>query len=184
MKILITQNQLFLLREQIDVNNSNKEDLPSIIKRAGYNPGTPEYNIALFIGNHEVWSPKTRSFRNNNPGNLSGIDFKDIDPDVTLEDKGVYAKFSTPELGVKALVEKKIKKWANGKMPITTGNQKMIVDNKGGEKYIKGQKPTVAQFFYTYAPPSENDTELYINSFLKKIGVSDRNTLLIDIINK
>lgn len=183
MKILITEKQLFILREQINVNNTNKKDLSSIIKNAGYNPGTPEYNIALFIGNHEVWGPGTRSFRNNNPGNLSGADFKDIDPNVTLEPKGKYAKFSTPELGLKALVEKKIKKWSNGDMPITIGNQSLIVKNKGGEKYIKGQKPTVAQFFYTYAPPNENDTELYISSFLEKVVGADRNILLVDLLN-
>jgi hypothetical protein len=183
MKILITEKQLFILREQISVNDNNKKDLGSIIKMAGYQPGTPEYNIALFIGNHEVWSPGTRSFRNNNPGNLSGTDFKDIDPNVTLEPKGTYAKFSTPELGVKALVEKKIKKWSNGKMPITMGNQTLIVKNKGGEKYVQGQKPTVAQFFYTYAPPNENDTELYINSFLSKVGGTDRNTILLDLLS-
>ena len=173
------------LFEQVKNTEQDKTDLSKIIISAGYSNNSPEYRIAMIIGTQEGWRPGTRSFRNNNPGNLAGIDFKDIDPNVKLEPgKKVYAQFSSPVLGVKALVEKKIKRWASGKMPITSGNQQMILQNKGGEKYISGQQPTIAQFFYTYAPPNENDTESYINNFVKGIGGGiSRNTKLIDILN-
>jgi hypothetical protein len=100
--------------------------------------------------------------------------------------KGRYAKFSKPELGAKALIDKKIIKWANGGMPTTSGNQTLIVSSKGGKKYIKGEKPTIAQFFYTYAPPNENDTEGYIKGFIiavKKLKAdATRDTLVANLL--
>ena len=183
MKIIISENQFSFLLEQQTISDEEKKDLSGLILKSGYSKGTPEYEIAFFIGKQEGWAPKTRSFRNNNPGNLAGTNFKDIDPNVTLEPHGRYAKFSSPIYGIKALVEKKIKRWANGKMPITAGNQDMIFSRKAGNKYVKGEKPTVSQFFYTYAPPNENDTEKYINNFLSAIGKgSTRDTKMVDLL--
>jgi hypothetical protein len=183
MKIIISENQFSFLLEQQIVSDNEKKDLSSLIQKSGYNKGTPEYEIAFFIGRQEGWGPKTRSFRNNNPGNLAGTDFKDIDPNVTLEPEGRYAKFSNPIFGIKSLVEKKIKRWANGNMPITAGNQDMIFSKKAGNKYVKGEKPTIAQFFYTYAPPNENDTEKYISNFLSAVGKgSTRDTKMITLL--
>jgi hypothetical protein len=54
-------------------------------------------------------------------------------------------------------------------MPVTSGNTKLIAAAKGGEKYKKGTKPTIAQFFYTYAPPNENNTEGYISSVVTSL---------------
>ena len=151
------------------------EDLKAIFRSAGYQDGTPEFELGVTIGTKEGWNGKanggvgTRSFRNNNPGNVdydSGL--KDIDAGVKLENNPYsggdrFAHFTTAELGAKALVEKKIKRWAVGKMPVTSGNTKLIAAAKGGEEYKKGTKPTIAQFFYTYAPPNENNTEGYIS---------------------
>lgn len=168
------------------------DDLSKIIINAGYAKDTPLYNLALTIGTKEGWSSRvnggvgSRNYRNNNPGNLDySNSLKSIDPKVTLENnpygKNRFAKFSTPELGVKALIENKIKNWAKGNMPITAGNTYLA---KSSEKYKSGKPPTIAQFFYTYAPPNENNTELYISQIInsiKKPGVS-RDTLVINLI--
>jgi hypothetical protein len=172
--------------------------LRQVLLNAGYKEDTAAYQFAYSIGTKEGWSANanggvgTRSYRNNNPGNLDySNSLKSIDPGVTLENNPYgasrFAHFTTAELGAKALVETKIKNWANGKMPITAGNQSIIVSYKGGNKYVKGTNPTIAQFFFTYAPPTDgNDTEQYINSVIAdlskvKPGIN-RNTLVKDIL--
>lgn len=180
------------------ISTVDKNNINSVLSASGYKIGSAPFEIARIITNKEGWSAApnngkgTRSYRNNNPGNLDGTDFKDIDPSVTVETmlngtQGRYAKFSKPELGAKALIEKKIIKWAKGDMPITEGNQTLIVSSKGGKRYIKGMKPTIAQFFYTYAPPNENDTEGYIKGFIssiKKIKTNaTRDTLVADLLS-
>ena len=169
-----------ILAEAVKLN-INKDNLEEVIAASGYAKGTPYYEIAKIIATKEGWSAKansgkgTRSYRNNNPGNLDNqADFKTIDPKVTIETMldgttGRYAKFSEPGYGAKALIDKKIIKWSNGGMHITSGNSTLIVSSKGGKKYIKGEKPTIAQFFYTYAPPNENKTEEYIKGFIDSI---------------
>lgn len=152
-----------------------------VLKKAGYKSGTLEYEFALTIATKEGWLPGanngrgSRAYRNNNPGNLDySTDFLKIDPKVTREpgSGSRFARFSTAELGTKALIEGKIKKWASGKMPVTSGNQKLISTS---DKYKPGTVPTIAQFMYTYAPPNENNTENYIGSILgnlKKVNSS------------
>lgn len=167
----------------------------NVLKKAGYEQGTPEYEMALAIGSKEGWVPKanggkgSRAYRNNNPGNLDySDDLKKYDPNVTFETgpngKGRFAKFSTPEAGAKALVEGKITRWANGKMPVTPGNQTMMP----GGKYKKGSQPTIKEFFYTYAPPNENDTKGYINGVVKSLNNSgynvNENTKVADLLKK
>jgi len=176
-----------ILTEAVKLN-INKDNLEEVIAASGYVKGTPYYEIAKIIATKEGWVPTankgkgSRSYRNNNPGNLDyQADFKTIDPKVIVETmldgtKGRYAEFSEPGFGSKALIDKKIIKWANGGMPITGGNSTLIVNAKGGEKYIKGEKPTVAQFFYTYAPPNENKTEEYIKGFIESIKKTKPNT--------
>ena len=180
--------------------NSNairaNESLKIIFANAGYTEGTPEFEIGVAIGTKEGWNGKansgvgTRSFRNNNPGNLdydSGL--KAIDPGVKLENNPYgsnrFAHFTTAELGAKALVEKKVKKWARGSMPVTAGNTRLIKESKGGSEYKKGSKPTIAQFFYTYAPPNENNTEGYISSVVTtlKSKLPDKNVSRTSILN-
>jgi hypothetical protein len=147
--------------------------LKTVLSQAGYRPGTFEYEFALIIGTKEGWLPNankgrgSRAYRNNNPGNLDySKSMSAIDPKVVIEPGGRFAVFSTAELGAKALVENKIKKWSRGNMPITLGNQKLI---PGGRKYKKGTLPTIEQFMYTYAPPNENNTEGYIGSVLASL---------------
>jgi hypothetical protein len=152
--------------------------LPPILKAAGYRPGTVEYEIALAIGTKEGWNPKanggvgSRSYRNNNPGNLDySVSLKDIDPGVILENNPYgtnrFAKFSTPELGAKALVETKIKRWADGNMPVTATNSSF--STYGLPNWKKPQKPSIAQFIYTFAPPNENNSEGYVLSVVDSL---------------
>ena len=174
--------------------------LKQVIIRAGYPEGTKEYAFALSMGTREGWSSTanggkgSRSYRNNNPGNLDySSNLRKIDPGVVLENNPFYnpkekeswnrfAHFTTAELGAKALVEAKIKRWGNGDMPETDGNGKLIELKKGGPQYKNGTLPTIAQFVYTYAPPNENNTELYISGLvadLKKIKPDTNRTTLV-----
>lgn len=147
--------------------------LRTVLKNAGYTAGTFEYEFALVIGTKEGWLPNvnggkgSRSYRNNNPGNLDYSEsLKAIDPKVIIEPGGRFARFSTAEKGAQALVEKKIKKWSTGKMPVTSGNQNLI---EKSQKWKAGTPPTIAQFMYTYAPPNENDTNGYIGSVVASL---------------
>ena len=125
-----------------------------------------------------------RPSRNNNPGNLDGSNYKDIDPGVTLEPKNSkgesrFARFTTPELGAKALVERKIKSWARGNYPGTIVNGSSSKSNAyratwnvpNSLKGIAGKRVelTIEQFFFIYAPPSENNTIGYINSVVSSL---------------
>jgi hypothetical protein len=174
-------------------NNS----LRQVLLDAGYSENSPEYRFAFAIGSREGWDANanggigTRSYRNNNPGNLDfSINLRSIDSGVALENNPFgsnrFAHFTTAELGAKALVETKIKQWANGNMPSTPGNQILIVNRKGGNRWIANQPPTIAQFFYTYAPPNENNTEQYISGVINDLRVIkpniNRNTLVKDIL--
>jgi hypothetical protein len=167
--------------------------LRQVIINAGYPESTKEYTFAYSIGTKEGWlstsngGKGSRSYRNNNPGNLVfSNNLRKIDPGVTLENNpygsNKFAHFTTAELGAKALVEDKIKHWSNGNMPVTSGNTTLIEQKKGGPQYKKGNLPTIAQFVYTYAPPNENNTEQYISSLLadlKKIKSDTTRTTLV-----
>jgi len=172
-----------ILTEAVD-----KKNIDAVLKATGYSQSSPAYQLARIIAKKEGWLPDanngrgSRAYRNNNPGNLDyQDDFKSIDPKVTRENgNGRFAKFSTPVLGAKALIEKKIIKWAEGGMPATDTNQNMQ------PKYNSGDKPTIKQFIYTYAPPSENDTAGYINMVLRGIKsvapTATQDSRVIDII--
>jgi hypothetical protein len=180
------------------IRSSNKT-LREILTNAGYTPGTFNYELAKLIGTKEGYKPNSTNnpSRNNNPGNLTGTNFKDIDPGVTQS--GRFAKFSTPELGAKALVERKIKPWSKGNYPGTIVNGSKNVNDVYRKKYnipnslagIAGKKVnlTIEQFFYIYAPPSDgNNTEKYIADIVillkSKFPNINRLSKLIDYINK
>jgi hypothetical protein len=132
-----------------------------------------------------------RPSRNNNPGNLAGSNFKSIDSNVQLEppnSKGErkFAKFSKPEYGAKALIETKVKKWANGDYAGTVVNGPSKSSDEYRKKWnvpdsLKGiankKVPlTIEQFFYIYAPPSDgNNTENYIESVVNSLKKSFSN---------
>jgi hypothetical protein len=177
------------------------KSLKEVLIAAGYPSGTFKHEFALVIGTKEgyVKGSSNRPSRNNNPGNLAGSDFKDIDPGVVIEPpnaKGeqIFAKFTTPELGAKALVERKIKTWGNGGYPPTQVNGKdTTYQNKWGvpasTRDIQGDnvKLTIEQFMYIYAPPNQNNTEGYITSVINalkgKYPTITRTSRIIDFIN-
>jgi hypothetical protein len=175
--------RLKLLLESLDKTNPS-----AIIAAAGYPAGTALHQLAQIFFKQEGWLPDandgkgSRSYRNNNPGNLDYQDsFKSIDPNVTRENgTGRFARFSKPTLGTRALIELKIMRWAAGNMPVTDTNLAM------NPPYNPGEEPTIEQFIYTYAPPSENDTVGYINLVLNglKSNFPDitKNTKVIDVI--
>jgi len=177
------------------------KSLKEVLIAAGYPTGTFKHEFALVIGTKEgyVKGSSNRPSRNNNPGNLAGADFKDIDPGVVIEPPNAkgeqkFAKFTTPELGAKALVERKIKTWGNGGYPPTQVNGKdTTYQNKWGvpasTRDIQGDnvKLTIEQFMYIYAPPNQNNTEGYINSVINalkgKYPTITRTSRIIDFIN-
>ncbi len=181
--------------------------LKEVLKKAGYNEGTFVYEMALVIGTKEGYKKGStnRPSRNNNPGNLawSQSEFSQLDPNATIEPPNSdgeqrFAKFSTPELGAKALVEKKIINWGQGKYPGTKVNGCKQGNYDYRKEYNvpdslaciagKGVKLTIEQFIYIYAPPSDNNTERYINQVvntLKKYYPQiTRTSKIIDYINQ
>lgn len=154
--------------------DADKDSLPDILRALGYESSDAEYQLALSIGTHEGWLPHandgfgSRSYRNNNPGNLNmDGSLKQVDSYVQLEnnryDGNRFAAFSTPIKGMEALIELKIKRWARGDMPVTSGNQRILASDTG-IRWVDGTPPTILEFFYTYAPPTDNnDTRGYIN---------------------
>jgi hypothetical protein len=184
---------------------ASSKSLKEVLINANYKSGTFIFELALAIGTKEGYTKGStnRPSRNNNPGNLDGSSYKDIDPGVTIEPKNAkgeqrFAKFTTPELGVKALIERKIKSWARGNYPgtITNGSSAKSTTYQttwrvpSSLKGISGKKTnlTVEQFFYIYAPPSENNTEGYINSIIATLKKNypniTRYSKIIDYIDK
>jgi hypothetical protein len=197
---------------------ASSSTLKQVLINAGYVPGTFAFEMALAVGTKEGYKKGStnRPSRNNNPGNLDGSSFRDIDPGVVLEPPAGdgsrrFAKFTTPELGAKALIEKKIRKWGNGIYPATIvngeDNSRIDEPNKYGGartnaeyrrifrvpsslKAISGRgvKLTLEQFFYIYAPPHQNNTELYItqivNTLKTKYPTITRYSRIIDFIDR
>jgi hypothetical protein len=186
-------------------NLPNNPGLKEILKSAGYNENSFIFQLALFIGTQEGYrknSPNSAPVRNNNPGNLDfSFNFRTLDPGVVRDPLYTrrFAKFSTPELGAKALVEYKIKRWSNGNYPSTivngsnikskqyqnTWNVPLSVRDTAGKKVPLN----LVQFIYIYAPPSDNNnTEGYINRLetsIKNIYPTfNKNSPLINWINR
>jgi hypothetical protein len=148
-----------------------KNSLDSIINAVTSNPNVAKF-MKLQTSQEGSWKPGTLNYDNNNPGNMLPDDLlRKIDPNLTVTPRSKYAKFSTPELGFTAYVNK-ILRWSKGGMPAYDASTKMVVNpqyNKGRKHtaYVKGQVPTLAQFIYQWAPPNENDSEAYIDFILK-----------------
>jgi hypothetical protein len=184
----------------------SSKTLEQILIGAGYPKGTFKYELAYQIGKKEGFkiNSTNRPSRNNNPGNLVfAQQYKTIDFNVILEPRNSkgerrFAKFSTPELGAKALVESKIVLWANGGYPSTIVNGPSDKAKTYRATYkvpsslnnIAGKKVqlTLEQFMYIYAPPSENNTENYINNLIKSLKPRYPNftrfSKIIDFLNK
>lgn len=94
---------------------------------------------------------QARGIRNNNPGNIDFNPANDWRGQIGIEEgvpKPRFAKFDTPENGIRAL----------GKVIRT-------YQNKHGLK-------TIEQIIARWAPSTENNTKAYTNAVAKKVGVS------------
>lgn len=101
--------------------------------------------IVLLSGGGVVVYKKTRGLRNNNPGNIRhGAKWQGMSATQTDKD---FVQFETPEYGIRAI-------------------------NKVLDTYRdKYGLNTVRGVIGRWAPPNENDTESYIASVAKKLGV-------------
>ncbi len=102
--------------------------------------------LIVFGGGGVVVYNMTRGLRNNNPGNLenNGIDWDGLSRSQT--DSRFY-QFDDPVYGIRAM-NKIIKTYRN--------------------KYGFN---TISQLINRWAPPNENDTQSYIKSVAKRVGV-------------
>lgn len=115
--------------------------------------------IADAIQKMEGWFKGSRSYRNNNPGNIwdgtTSTKKKRIWPNIPIDKQGflIYPDYET---GRKAL-EKDI----------------TIKINRG---------MSLESLFYMYAPPNENNTENYIKFVMECAQLKDRKSKLLDVI--
>lgn len=96
--------------------------------------------------------------RNNNPGNLRDAE-------------GQYRKFNTPQEGIKSMQDDLLVK--------ISGRSKAMESRFG-----KGYTANLSNLITTWAPPSENDTQAYINFVSEKTGIDPLYPLSEDDINK
>lgn len=88
-----------------------------------------------------------RGIRNNNPGNIRwGDEWQGLVPNSERTDKS-FCQFISPEYGIRA----------------------MIIILRNYEK--RHGLNTIRKIINRWAPPVENDTEAYINSVAKQVGV-------------
>ena len=107
--------------------------------------------IQKFEGGH----PKDRNMRNNNPGNI-----RTVGTATPPKDSGGFAIYNTYQEGLDAL-----KRDISAKI---TGNTHTGL----------GPNSTIRDFFYTYAPPSDNNpTEKYAQTVANALGVTPDATL-------
>lgn len=125
-------------------------------------------SLAQAITKHEGWIPddlktaswneETPSFRNNNPGNLTASQF-------AQGQRGRFAYFYSEEVGYFALLWDLFQK--------CKGNTSTGLDGDS----------TLGELIKVYAPPSENETEIYIFEIEKATGLS-RSTKLVELLAK
>ncbi|KMV67961.1 structural protein [bacteria symbiont BFo2 of Frankliniella occidentalis] len=88
-----------------------------------------------------------RGIRNNNPANIRwGDDWDGLVPKSQRTDKS-FCQFTAPEYGIRAMI---------------------IILRNYEKKYGLN---TVRKIINRWAPPVENDTEAYVNSVAKQVGV-------------
>lgn len=111
--------------------------------------------LALSGGGVVVYQ-KARGIRNNNPGNIElGADWKGKVTATKQTDKR-FVQFTHPKWGIRAMTR--------------------ILDN-----YKKRGIVTVEQIINTWAPPNENDSNSYVRSVLKSMGMPVQNTGFIPV---
>lgn len=101
--------------------------------------------LAEAIKQHEGWFPGSRSYRNNNPGNLM---YAGQAGAIGADDAG-FAIFDSYQDGWNALL-----------------NQLQLYAERG---------LTIGQMLEIYAPPSDNDTQAYIQSVVNYLNANGVN---------
>lgn len=98
-----------------------------------------------------------RGIRNNNPGNIrwSNDQWKGLIPKDQASDKS-FCVFRTPEYGIRAMTR-----------ILRRYTQYPGIPNVG-----KPNIDTVREIISRWAPPNENNTEAYIQSVAKSVGVA------------
>lgn len=109
-------------------------------------------DIAQAIARYEGYKPGTRSYRNNNPGNLRYAGQRG----ATGADGQGFAIFSDAGAGWNAL-------------------QRQI-------ELDAGRGHTLASFLSKYAPSHENNTSAYLQTVAGWLGIRDPNTRLNDLV--
>jgi len=106
--------------------------------------------FCLAIQRHEGWFTGSRSFRNNNPGNLK---FANQAKAIGKDDKG-FAKFATYQDGFQAL-------------------KNMIVNAATGKSRVYYPDMNLYQFFSVYAPAADhNNPNQYAEAVAKALNVN------------
>lgn len=98
-----------------------------------------------------------RGIRNNNPGNIrwSNDQWKGLIPKDQANDKS-FCVFRTPEYGIRAM----------------TRILRRYTQYPGIPSVGKPKIDTVREIISRWAPPNENNTEAYIQSVAKNVGVA------------
>lgn len=100
----------------------------------------------LIAGSSSYIYMKARGLRNNNPGNIElGANWQGRVPNNKQTDKR-FVQFVEPKWGIRAMTR--------------------IIDN-----YKKRNVLTIEQIIYTWAPPSENNSDSYVKSVLNTMGL-------------
>lgn len=104
--------------------------------------------FALAIQEYEGWYVGSRSYRNNNPGNIKYLGQKE----ATGQEQG-FAIFPSYEIGFSVLYN--------------------MIDNAiGGKSQVYSSDMTILEFFYKYAPATDNNyPEKYAQFVAGKLGV-------------
>lgn len=106
---------------------------------------------------------QARGIRNNNPGNIRwGDEWQGLVPKEQRTDKD-FCQFTTPEHGIRAIVVILLN--------YRKRNGQQGVGNDGID--------TVREVISRWAPPNENDTESYVQSVAKKVGVAANTPIML-----
>lgn len=142
--------------EEIDAGNSYQvmTKLAKIAKQSGYKSRELKQKETMDAVNKQIMGRLSGSggeklplnARNNNPINMRGGD-------------GEFQAFKTPQEGIEKAQRDLLLK-INGKSPIMT------------ERYGKGYQPTLQSVLETLAPPTENDTQNYVNFVSQRTGIA------------
>lgn len=130
-------------------------EVPEMLRRNPEEPPPPPpASIARppeETGAVEIPQTSRIAYVHNNPGNLSYAGQEGAEKGEPKKGGGWWAKFDTPQEGWNAL-------------------QKQIVRDADSGK-------TLAQFINKYAPPSENDTDHYLDNIVQWLGVTEETKL-------